>query len=143
MKYLFLLVPLVQLSVISAAPVNHPSIHPPRTLSVRLSLLIYLPVFLSLFLSISIPLSLFFYLSLFLYLSLSLYLSFSLSLFFSLFLFLSFFLSFFFLRLLLLTHFGESPMCEIIFHPIFWHNQKIYAKKNIFLGNFYFFTKKS
>ena len=34
-----------------------------------------------------------------------------------------------FLRLLLLTHFGESPMCEIIFHPIFWHNQKIYAKK--------------
>ena len=38
-------------------------------------------------------------------------------------LFLSFFLSlFFFLRLLLLTHFGESPMCEIIFHPIFWHN---------------------
>ena len=30
--------------------------------------------------------------------------------------------SFFPLRLLLLTHFGESPMCEIIFHPIFWHN---------------------
>ena len=29
---------------------------------------------------------------------------------------------FLFLRLLLLTHFGESPMCEIIFHPIFWHN---------------------
>ena len=27
-----------------------------------------------------------------------------------------------FLRLLLLTHFGECPMCEIIFHPIFWHN---------------------
>ena len=40
--------------------------------------------------------------------------------------FLSFFLSFslslffFLLRFLLLTHFGESPMCEIIFHPIFW-----------------------
>ena len=34
---------------------------------------------------------------------------------------LSFFL-FLFLRLLLLTHFGESPMCEIIVHPIFWHN---------------------
>ena len=31
-------------------------------------------------------------------------------------------LSFSLLRLLLLTHFGESPMCEIIFHPIFWHN---------------------
>ena len=26
------------------------------------------------------------------------------------------------LRLLLLTHFGEPPTCEIIFHPIFWHN---------------------
>ena len=34
---------------------------------------------------------------------------------------LSFFLSLFLLRFLLLTHFGESPMCEIIFHPIFWH----------------------
>ena len=32
----------------------------------------------------------------------------------------SFFL--FFLRFLLLTHFGETPMCEIIFHPLFWHN---------------------
>ena len=31
-------------------------------------------------------------------------------------------LSLFLLRFLLLTHFGESPMCEIIFHPIFWHN---------------------
>ena len=30
-------------------------------------------------------------------------------------------LSFFFLRLLLLTHFGETPMREIIFHPIFKH----------------------
>ena len=28
----------------------------------------------------------------------------------------------FFLRFLLLTHFGETPMCQIIFHPIFWHN---------------------
>ena len=37
--------------------------------------------------------------------------------------------SFFFLRLLLLTHFGETPVCEIIVAPIFWHNQKIYAKK--------------
>ena len=46
--------------------------------------------------------------------------------------------SFFSLRLLLLTHFRETPMCEIIFHPIFWHNQKIYAKKNIFFGKFYF-----
>ena len=33
-----------------------------------------------------------------------------------------FFFFFFILRLLLFTHFGESPMCEIIFHPIFWHN---------------------
>ena len=32
-------------------------------------------------------------------------------------------------RLLLLTHFGETSVCEIIFHPIFWHNQKINAKK--------------
>ena len=32
-------------------------------------------------------------------------------------------LSFFFsLRLLILTHFGESPMCENLFPPIFWHN---------------------
>ena len=42
-----------------------------------------------------------------------------------------------FLRLLLLTHFGESPMCEIIFHPIFWHNEKIYAKKNYVILIFY------
>ena len=27
-----------------------------------------------------------------------------------------------FLRLLLLTHFGETPVSEIIFAPIFWHN---------------------
>ena len=36
----------------------------------------------------------------------------------------SFSLSFFFffsLRLLLLTHFGESPVCENLFPPIFWH----------------------
>ena len=40
---------------------------------------------------------------------------------------------FFSLRLLLLTHFEETPMCEIIFHPIFWHNKMICAKKNYFL----------
>ena len=37
----------------------------------------------------------------------------------------SFFLSFFFfflLRLLLFTHFGESPVRENLFPPIFWHN---------------------
>ena len=51
--------------------------------------------------------------------------------------------SFFFLRLLLFTHFGESPVRENLFPTIFWHNQKIYAKKNIFLVNFNFFTKKS
>ena len=54
-----------------------------------------------------------------------------------------FLLSFFFflllLRLLLFTHFGEFPVCEIIFHPIFWHNCE--EKKNV--GNFYFSTKKS
>ena len=42
------------------------------------------------------------------------------------------FLSFFFLRLLLLTHFGETPVCKIIPPPIFWHNKKLYAKKNMF-----------
>ena len=31
-------------------------------------------------------------------------------------------LSFFLFRLLLMTHFGEFPMCEIIFHPISGHN---------------------
>ena len=32
-------------------------------------------------------------------------------------------LSFFFsLRLLLFTHFGESPVCENLFPQIFWHN---------------------
>ena len=29
---------------------------------------------------------------------------------------------FFSLRLLLLTHFGKSPVCENLFPPIFWHN---------------------
>ena len=29
---------------------------------------------------------------------------------------------FFSLRLLLVTHFGESPVCENLFPPIFWHN---------------------
>ena len=53
---------------------------------------------------------------------------------------LAFFLSLFSLHLLLLTHFGESPVCEHLFPPIFWHNKKIYAKKKI--GNFYIFTKK-
>ena len=33
----------------------------------------------------------------------------------------SFFFSFF-LRFLLLTHFGESPVCENLFPPIFWNN---------------------
>ena len=28
----------------------------------------------------------------------------------------------FFLRLLLLTHFGETPEAENLFAPIFWHN---------------------
>ena len=50
---------------------------------------------------------------------------------------------FFSLRLLLFIHFGESPLFENLFPPIFWHNQKIYAKKKyFFVGNFYFFTKK-
>ena len=38
---------------------------------------------------------------------------------------------FFFLRLLFLTHFGESPQAENLFPPIFWHNQKIYAPKKL------------
>ena len=52
----------------------------------------------------------------------------------------SFFLSllFFSLRLLLLTHFGETPVCEIIFAPIFWHNQKNMQKNNIFSGEYIF-----
>merc|ERR1712106_1099064 len=36
-----------------------------------------------------------------------------------------FFFFFFFLRLLLFTHFGESPVRENLFPPIFRHNQKI------------------
>ena len=35
---------------------------------------------------------------------------------------LSFFFFFFLLRLLLFTHFGESPVRENLFPPIFWHN---------------------
>ena len=42
----------------------------------------------------------------------------------------------------LLTHFGESPVCENLFPPIFWHNQKLYAIFFLKLGNFNFFTKK-
>ena len=38
-----------------------------------------------------------------------------------------------FLRLLLLTHFGETPKAENLFPPKFWHNSQIYAK-NIFFG---------
>ena len=55
-----------------------------------------------------------------------------------------FLFSFFFLllRLLLFTHFGESPVRENLFPPIFWHNSKIYAKKYFFLGNFNSFYGK-
>ena len=54
------------------------------------------------------------------------------------------FFSFFPLRLLLLTHFRESPVCENLFPPIFWHSQKIYAKKIYFLQvNFIFLRKKA
>ena len=42
-----------------------------------------------------------------------------------------------FLRLLLLTHFGGSPVCENLFPPLFWHNWKIYEKKT------FFFRKKN
>ena len=49
-----------------------------------------------------------------------------------------FFLFSFSLRLLLLTHFGESPVCENVFPPIFWHNQRIYPKKIFFSCNFCF-----
>ena len=41
---------------------------------------------------------------------------------------------FFLLRLLLLTHFGETPEAENLFPQIFWNNYKEYLKKN--LGNF-------
>ena len=34
----------------------------------------------------------------------------------------SFLFSFFLLRLLLFTHFGESPVRENLFSPIFWHS---------------------
>ena len=40
-----------------------------------------------------------------------------------------FFLLLSLLCLLLLTHFGESPVCENLFPPIFWYNKKIYAKR--------------
>ena len=43
------------------------------------------------------------------------------------------FFSSFSLRLLLLTHFGESPMCENLFPPIFWHNYVISVGWKIFL----------
>ena len=38
------------------------------------------------------------------------------------FFFFFFFFLFLFLRLLLFTHFGESPVRENLFPPIFWHN---------------------
>ena len=47
---------------------------------------------------------------------------------------------FLFLRILLLTHFGESPEDEHLFPPIFWHNEMIFATKKMY--NFYFFTNK-
>ena len=40
----------------------------------------------------------------------------------SFFFFFLLFLLFLFLRLLLFTHFGESPVRENLFPPIFWHN---------------------
>ena len=49
------------------------------------------------------------------------------------------FFFFFLFRLLLLTNFGEIPMCEIIFVPIFCHNQKMYANCRSFL----FFYEKN
>jgi len=42
--------------------------------------------------------------------------------------------SFFFLRLLVLTHFRETSVCENFFPPLFWHNYKIYAKNIYFVG---------
>ena len=47
------------------------------------------------------------------------------------------------LRLLHLTHFGETPEAKILFHPIFWHNWKKYEKEKIYIfGNLNVFTKK-
>ena len=40
-------------------------------------------------------------------------------------------LSFSLLCALLFTHFGETSMRENLFPPIFWHKQKIYAKKKL------------
>ena len=53
-----------------------------------------------------------------------------------------FFFFFLLLRLLLFTHFGETPVRENLFPPIFWHNQKIYAKK-IFQVILIFLQKKA
>ena len=50
-------------------------------------------------------------------------------------------LEYFSLRLLLLTHFGESPVCENSFPPIFWL-EDICKKIYIILGNFNFLMKK-
>ena len=50
----------------------------------------------------------------------------------------SLFFLFSLLRLLLFTHFRESPLCKNLFSPIFWD----IPKKKLNLGNFYFFTKK-
>ena len=56
---------------------------------------------------------------------------------------LSFFLSFSPLRLLLLTHFGESPVCENLLPPIFWPNKKEYLKKEKIQVIFIFLRKKT
>ena len=53
----------------------------------------------------------------------------------------SFFFFLLFLRLLLFTHFKETPMTENLFPPIFWHNQKEYLKKKLVI--FIFYEKKN
>ena len=53
-----------------------------------------------------------------------------------------FFLFFFLLRLLLLTHFKETPMCENLCPPIFWYRRYM-QQKNFKKSNCYFFTKKT
>ena len=53
-----------------------------------------------------------------------------------------FFLSFFFLRLLLLTHFRETPVCEIISPQYFGITRRYMQKKIFFGGKFYFLKKK-
>ena len=50
--------------------------------------------------------------------------------------------SLFFLRLLLLTHFGESPVCEHLFPPIFWHKTRRYMQKKIFFNVILIFLRK-